>query len=70
MGDGWSGHLSSIAFIAMLVVSGLPVAAGIAPDGCGAFKPAHLIDGAEFLVFGFFLEACFIEIEACFIERA
>lgn len=43
-----------IAFIALFLVSGFPVAISIAPDERGAFKLTHLIDGAEFLVFGFF----------------
>ena len=42
----------------MFLVSGLPVAFSIAPDEHGAFKLTHLIDGAEFLVFGLAFWIC------------
>ena len=50
MGYGLPAYLSLIAFIAMVLVSGLPVVIFIAPDGRRAFKLMFLIDGAEFLV--------------------
>ena len=50
MGYGLPAHLSLIAFIAMVLVSGLPGVIFIAPDGRRAFKLTFLIDGAEFLV--------------------